>query len=234
MEVRSDTTVLPLILCGEGMLPVINITPSFVVYRLETKRNRFAELRLKIDNFTETEADVRFEQIFEIEGQLADISKQREEVPEPVETAKGPKNKKAKFKSDTARNAGPKCSDSLTELELEAIGKRFSKIEGRRSHFELSHKEPFLHIQPYSNQTVTIFCGEPEVLRKMKPEKAKKDTRMSSKSDKSSDSESSGWGSMKSGGSKKNVPLAVEYITQYNIYVGHYYIRNVIVICTVS
>ncbi|XP_050311180.1 uncharacterized protein LOC126746816 isoform X2 [Anthonomus grandis grandis] len=50
VELKSNATTIPLILCGEGCEAFVKITPEFEVFRVETKANKLAEIQLKTIN----------------------------------------------------------------------------------------------------------------------------------------------------------------------------------------
>ncbi|KAH1018231.1 hypothetical protein HUJ05_006041 [Dendroctonus ponderosae] len=186
MEIRSNATLVPLVLSGEGVLPVIKITPAYGVFRVETKRSKLKEVHLKIENASEAPASVQLEKLFEIEG-LA--------------------NKEHKEKT----------SEGLTEKELETVEKCFSKVTGQ-SHFAFKSGDGALNIPPTSSSSVTIQCGDPELLAKT--QEAKHSKR----------------------GHKDGHTVAAENegreekqcIVQYNLRVGTAYIQSAVVVCSIK
>lgn len=167
--------------------------------------------------------------MFEIEAVLTEVAKLNKDE-------KKPKDKQDKLE---------KYSDSLTDLEIEAITTCFNKTNGMifffidlkclnwkkafkisgESHFGLKSPNDFIDIEPNTEQNVSILCGEPDLIMKKKlegPKKSKKET---------SDL------SVKQTARKSLIKFPTEnkqYITQYNIQVGKTYIKSIIIICTIK
>ncbi|XP_076253985.1 uncharacterized protein LOC143192492 isoform X1 [Rhynchophorus ferrugineus] len=222
-EIRTNSTVLPLILCGEGFPPNINITPEFTVYRLETKSNRLAELSLKIENQSEAEVDIKFIKLFEIVSCPEEAEKPKETSDAKTKTKK---EKKPKDK-DTRANATSKFSNELNDSEIEAINAHFQTSK-EESHFYLNYPEPTV-FQPHSQNIVIIYFGAPELLEKKKSPKGQKVKGTKGKG-------GSGKSSEKSSGEKTNKKISgnnrKQYISQYNIFAGNTFLKCITVICS--
>ncbi|XP_030759567.1 cilia- and flagella-associated protein 74-like isoform X2 [Sitophilus oryzae] len=218
-EIRTKSTILPLILSGQAVPINVNIIPEVTFFRLEVKGNRLAELQLKISNLSEVEVTLRFIKLFEIVNNPEDISSKNEDLIDKIKNKNDKKDKKEKGPK------GTKFSNDITDLEITTIRKNFSKSE-EPSHFCLNQTGNY-SLEPNSQNTVTIFFGTPELLEKRKMKKTSEKQKKGEKNTNTSGETES----IKSEEQKKPIAVKKQYITQYNIFAGNIFLKNIVLIC---